>query len=199
MRTLVYADRELAIAIAARLVGLQLQEKTVSGAFNWLLQAKITHEQGWSVVRDIRELLPEDIIYEIDEYLSPEVKFESVEECVRQLESGHELLMPGRPLSIRGFLSFPDLAPLERADPANPPDIEMKIRRFHAEECFIGELGQGGYRMPVYFSKDSQAEVCFCHRWEVEITGIVRWAPAFQTGRANALNRAIRAAALWLQ
>lgn len=200
MKTLIYVDTELAVAIAAKLVGLQLQESISGGgggAFNWLIQASISYEEGRSITRDIRELLPEEVMYEVYEHIDD--RFVSIQECIRRMaDLGGDRLLPGRPISVQGKLSIPDVKSLGDYDPFSPPDIEVRTFQFHGDKCFAGELCAPGYKLPIYFAEESKAQICFCDERPVEVTGIVRWSPPYSTGGAIPLSLIIRASALWL-
>jgi len=201
MRTLVYVDRQLAIAMAVKLIGLQISEERSTGgggSFNWLIQAYVSHDASTGITTDIRELLPEEVMYELYDAISDEYKFEKVSDCVTAMaESGDKRLLPGRPISVQGKLMLPDMK-LSRYDPFNPPDIEVKTFNFHGEKCFTGKLHGDDFILPIYFDEGAEAQVAFCHQQPVEVTGIVRWSPSYSPQGSRALNLVIRTAALWL-
>lgn len=203
MHTLVYVDRNLAVAMAVKLVGLQHHSSKTEGAggsFNWLIQAYVSRDDSLGITTDIRELLPEEVIYEIYEAIDDEYKFNRVATCVEKMaESGEKRLLPGRPISVQGVLRFPNLAKVTDYNPFDPPDIQVKTFKFHGEQCFIGEIHGEGFRMPIYFDEAAKAQVAFCDENPVEITGIVRWSPPYSPKGARSLNLVIRAAALWLR
>lgn len=203
MHTLVYVDRRLAVAMAVKLIGLELnrtQSRERGGAFNWLIQAYIDHGETTGISTDIRELLPEEIMYETYEAVAVEYKFKDIASCITGMAAtGDKRLLPGRPISVEGVLKFPDLANLGSYNPFDPPDINIKTFQFHGEKCFTGEIHGDGYKLPVYFDEAAKAQVTFCNDYPVEVTGIVRWSPPYSPKGAHSLNLVIRAAALWLR
>lgn len=203
VHTLVYVDRKLAVAMAVRLIGLQLhrgQRNSAGGAFNWIIQAYVSRDENVGFTTDIRELLPEEVMYEVYEAIDDEFKFEDVEKCIEKMaEIGENQLLPGRPISVQGVLKFPDLQELGAYNPFEPPDIEVKTFQFHGEKCFVGQIHGNGFRLPVYFDEASKAQVAFCNENPVEVTGIVRWSPPYSPKGARSLGLVIRTAALWLR
>jgi len=203
MHTLVYVDRQLAVAIAVKLVGIQLhrgQSHRVGGAFNWIIQAYVSRDENVSFTTDIRELLPEEVMYEVYEAIDKEYKFENVGKCIEKMaEIGENQLLPGRPISVQGLLKFPDLQKFSPYNPFDPPNIDVKTFQFHGEKCFVGEMHGESFRLPVYFDEASKAQVAFCNENPAEVTGIVRWSPPYSPKGARSLSLAIRVAALWLR
>lgn len=203
MHTLVYVDRQIAVAMAVKLVGLEQHKQNIntgSGGFNWLIQANISHGERTGIITDIRELLPEEVMYEIYEALDTEYKYSSVEDCVRGMEKrGEGQLLPGRPISVSGLLRFPGLQNIESYDPFNPPDIEVRTFNFHGEPCFAGEIHGNDFKLPVYFHESAKEQVTFANDNPIEITGIVRWSPPYSPRGASSLNLVIRVAAVWLR
>lgn len=203
MHTLVYVDREMAVAMAVKLVGLEIHKQktnTGTGGFNWLIQAYVAHGETTGIVTDIRELLPEEVMYEIYDAINAEYKYSNVESCVRGLEQrGDRQLLPGRPISVSGLLHFPEIKKITSYDPYNPPDIEMRTFNFHGERCFAGEIHGEGFKLPIYFHESAKEQVTFADDNPIEITGIVRWSPPYSPRGASSLNLVIRAAAVWLR
>lgn len=203
MHTLVYVDRQIAVAMAVKLVGLEQHKQSVNtgaGGFNWLIQANVEHSESTGIMTDIRELLPEEVMYVIYDAIDDEYKYNNVESCVRGMEQrGDCQLLPGRPISVSGLLHFPDLQALDSYDPYNPPDVEMRTFNFHGERCFAGVIHGDGFKLPVYFHESAKEQVAFANDNPIEITGIVRWSPPYSPSGASSLNLVIRVAAVWLR
>jgi hypothetical protein len=200
MNTPVYIDKNLITAVGAQLVGLRIdQSSSISKglSLNWLIQSNLAVDETTGVGRDIREFLPEHILYMI--YPELKCKFESVEGCIEALsKTGEDRILPGEPLAVKGILHFPDLK-IETFDPFNPPDIEVPTFLVHGEECFVGRLEGNGFRIPLYFLKEARQQVLFCNSMPVEVVGIIRWSPAYSTGGAKSLNSIVRIASLLLR
>jgi hypothetical protein len=188
--------------MAVKLVGLELHRNrtnTTGGGFSWLVQAYVSRDESVGSTTDIREILPEEIMYEVYRAIGDEFKCKTLAPCIEKMAAtGPDRLLPGHPISVIGVLTFAELGTL-KYDPFAPPDINMKTFQFHGEECFVGELQGDGYRIPVYFPKESMAQVAFSSGEPVEITGIVRWSPPYSPKGARSLSLAIRVAALWLR
>lgn len=203
MHTLVYVDKELATAMAVKLVGLQSEEtrtRGVGGSFNWIIQANVADESSSSISVDIRELLPEDVMYRVYDALEPSYKFDNLSNAITRLsQTGDHALLPGQPISVTGTLSFPSITRTGPYDPFNPPDLTVPTFLVHGERCFAGTLTGDGFHLPVYFPEPAKVQVAFCHEEPVEVTGIVRWSPPYSPKGGRALSLIIRAAAVWLR
>src|SRR5450759_1978707 len=123
MNTPVYVDKNLVTAIAAQLVGLRLDKSSTTSkgfSLNWLIQSNMAIDETTGVGRDIREYLPEHVLYMI--YPELQFKFENVESCIEVLSKGGEdRLLPGMSLAVKGILQFPDVK-ISNFDPFSPPD-----------------------------------------------------------------------------
>ncbi|MFW2475332.1 MAG: hypothetical protein ACN4EP_00355 [Sediminibacterium sp.] len=198
---LLYVDKELSIAIAANMVGVlktvSQNQSTKIGA-NWLIN--IGHDEGDSTANqfDIRELLPEDLVYHFHEKISN--KFEKLSDLIPNMTAGSDKsFIPGSVVSVYGKLLFPnfklpaDQSPFEQFDP------NLKSIIFHGEECIVGEIKNEDYGIPVYFPVSSKYQIAFSHNQPVEITGVLRWTPPYSPGGGRSLNLALRCAILWLR
>lgn len=199
--TLIYVDSKLSIAIAAKLVGvLSSSGKSQSNkiGINWLITSSIDEEHSSTTQVDIRELLPEDLVYLY--YPHIDQKFEDLEKAIPLLNTTSSgSLKPGNVISIKGKLIFHEFdSILPEFLPFSPEDIELKSYFFHGEECIIGELCGTNHKIPIYFPAISKYQIAFCHNQPVEITGIVRWSPPYSPGGASSLNLVVRCAAVWL-
>jgi len=196
----IYIDKNLLAAIGVDLIGMMLDQTKAKGGsvgLNWLIQSNISVDTSSTVGRDIRELLPERILYMV----YPEVtnRFDTVEKFIeRTTSSSPKSLLPGEAVLVKGTLSFPDM-PAPSFDPFSPPDLTVRTFSVHGEKCFVGRLEGNGFKMPVYFLEEAKQQVCFCHQMPVEVLGIVRWSPAYSTGGARSLNYIVRAGALMLR
>lgn len=201
MNTLVYVDKQLAVAIAVKLIGLLLgqSERERKGiTLNWLIGGSISVDEAKSAVQDLREMLPEDIIYSIYEKIPH--KFNNVEDTVRALAMSDEnRILPGEVLTLPGQMTFPRVELPSSFDPFEPQDIDVDVFNFHGEKCFASKLVQGGFSLPTYFLESAKQEVVFSNEQPVEVTGIVRWSPPYSPGGAASLNLVIRVVALWLR
>lgn len=200
--TLVYVEKELAVAIAAKIVGILKSNTTehhIKGGANWLVTASLEKTKGVETQTDIRELLSEDIIY----YIAPKIenRFGNISEVLPKFNTtSANSFIPGNVVSICGKLSFPNMPEFKDYSPFyENSEIEMPVCHFHGEKCLIATLSDGNYQIPVYFSDVSKYQLIFCNNQPVEITGIVRWVPPYTPGGAHSLNLAVRGAALWLR
>lgn len=198
---LIYVDRAFSISIAANLVGIT---KTISKsattriAVNWLISAGADDGSITADQIDIREMLPEDLVY----YFQDKIKnrFESLKDLIPQLSTGvSSSLIPGNVVSVCGKLFFKDLAMASNFSPFEPFDVDLKSSIFHGEECIVAELKTEDYRIPIYLPVSSKYQVAFCHNQPVEIMGIVRWTPPYSPGGSSSINLAIRCAVIWLK
>lgn len=199
--TLIYVDRALAIAIAAKLVGVlrtrSAGSKTTAGV-NWLVSAQVEDSAGTSEQADIREMLPEDLMH----YIYPQIgeRYDKLDSVLTKLATGtKDSLIPGDVVSISGKLHFPQLASIGSYSPFQDIDVDLPSVQFHGEACLVAELKDESYILPVFLSEVAKYQVSFCHDQPVEITGIVRWTPPYSPGGAHALNLALRGAAVWLR
>ncbi|MEO9875145.1 MAG: hypothetical protein ABJM26_20600 [Anderseniella sp.] len=203
MSFLVFVDRPLSISMAVSLVGLEIENTRTSGlqgGLSWLIQTNYSEDQSSSVMRDIREMLPETLAHDIDPKIPDAHRFGSVKDCVESLaNTGDGRILPGMPVKLAGVLTFPGFEEIGDYDPLSPPDIELPKFSFHGENCVLGQLEGDGFALPLYFLNDYVEQVAFCHNCPVEVTGIVRWSPGYRTRGARTLNLAIRVASLSLQ
>jgi hypothetical protein len=201
MNTLVYVDRPLAIAIAAKLVGVlqtQTEGSSKTASFNWLVSAGVGSQDTSATASDVRELLPEDLLY----FLYPHIqhRLTSIEPVIGKFSAGTaDSFSPGTIVSIHGNLTFPELDLPEKYSPFKHSDINLPSVMFHGEPCIVGRLESGSFIIPVFFSESSKYQVVFCNDEPVEVTGVLRWTPPYSPKGGRALNLAIRCAALWLQ
>jgi hypothetical protein len=196
MRTLVYVDKELIVAVGALLVGSSKSISAGGGAsINILLQTHI--DASSSTTRDLSELLPEHVFYKCHDKISN--KFSNTKDATTALHSFEQnQIIPGTPVSVAGILSFPDLQTIGVYDPFKPPSIDVETFEMYGEACFAGSVEKDGYKLPVYFPTDAKNQVCFLQREPVEVVGIVRWSPGYKAGGGKTLNMLIRAVALLL-
>jgi hypothetical protein len=202
MNTLVYVDRPLAIAIAAKLVGVlqtQTEGSSKTASFNWLVSAGVGAQNTSAKASDVRELLPEDLVHFLYPHISE--RHSSIEPIIGKFSAGTgDAFVPGTVVSVQGRLSFPDLDGLSEAySPYKHTDVKIPEVMFHGETCIVGKLESGAFMIPVFFSETSKYQVAFCNNEPVEITGVLRWTPPYSPKGGRALNMAIRCAALWLQ
>lgn len=201
MNTTIYVDQKLIIAIAAKLVGVLRQEsKGTSGSIslNWLIQSSVSADNGIDISRDVRELLPEDVVHLVYNHIQN--KYINVSKCVDAMANvGDDQLFPGSVLSVQGGLSFPDLNNIPQYDPFNPPNINVRTFSVHGESCFAGQLASDGFVLPAYFLESAKDQVAFCSNEPVEILGITRWSPPYRPGGAKSLTKIIRVAAVLLR
>ncbi|HFD31348.1 MAG TPA: hypothetical protein ENJ28_01350 [Gammaproteobacteria bacterium] len=206
---LIYVDKELTTAIAANLIGTEVQKTKgttrgikLGGAILGLmiLEENDSNEESFTIVKNMKEYLPEDVIRAIYPTIPAERMFNNVHSAVKYLATkGNGNLMPGDTISIEGILTFPYMEDKEEFDPFMPEDIQPKTFQFHTDTCFAGILNGEGYQLPVYFPESSINQVHCGHDNPVEIVGIVRWSPSYTPKGGNALNLALRVAAVWFQ
>jgi hypothetical protein len=200
---IVFVDRQLAIAIAAKLVGVVRTQSDTNGidsGINWLISATYKSEGTVAHESDIRELLPEDLIYLF--YPRIQERYDSLEEIIGRLSTGADnSYLPGMVVSIKGRLKFPgiDGATIKASSPFSDVEINLPVKTFHGERCVVAKFVSGDYVIPVYFSETSKDQVVFCNNHPVEVTGILRWVPPYSPGGGRSLNLALRCVVLWLR
>lgn len=201
MNTIVYVDRPLAIAIAAKLIGVlqtQTQGTTKSASLNWLITTNLGSQSSTARGSDVRELMPEDLVYHFYDAISE--KHDKIEQIIGRLSTGTENgFIPGTVISIKGKLVFPDLTLPAAISPFTSPDIDLPTLIFHGEPCIVGQLKSDDYVIPVYFTESAKYQIVFCNNQPVEVTGVLRWVPPYSPNGGRAINLAIRCAALWLR
>ena len=197
---LVFVDHPLAIAMASKLVGV-LQSRTegrqAGATFNFLIGGSASSQKGSSVQQDIRELLPEDLMYMLYEHI--EVKAGTVADVVDELHAPTGFL-PGKPVSVQGRLEFPELvAAAGTPSPFASADVQLPTHTFHGQKCIVGSLESGGFNVPVFFPESSKFQVAFCDGYAVEVTAILRWVPGYAPSGGRTANLAMQCAGLWIQ
>lgn len=195
---LVYVDRPLAIAIASKLVGVlsgESEGRQAKVGFNWLVSTEAVSERASSRQQDIRELLPEDLVYAFYDLISP--RGTSLTEAIDLFATPTSL--PGRVLSVEGRLHLANLR-LRRPEPTIEPatDVEIPSVVFHGQSCVFGELQTDRHSIPVYFPEQAKFQIGFCDDQPVEITGVLRWVPPYSPQGGRSCNLALQCAALWL-
>ena len=200
--TLVYVDRPLANAIAAKLIGV-LHSNSVGGkrsvSVNWLVGGEVGAESSQGTSFDIRELLPEDLVYQFFPLVKE--RHTTLESALPKLTAGTGSgLLPGSPISIQGKLRVPEFTDELLALSSTPPgEIGLPSRPFHGEPCVGAFLVSSDYSIPIYFAESAKYQIPYCHDQPVEVTGVLRWVPPYSPGGAKSLNLAVRCAALWLR
>lgn len=198
---ILYVDRSLAIAIAANLVGVlntKGQSRTEKVGFNWLVSAG--QDDAWANTSqlDIREMLPEDLVYYF--YNKIPYRYENLESLLPKLTVGtSDSLLPGNVVSVKGSLFFPNLTLNANNSPFEEVELDVKKHIFHGEECIVAELKNGDYKIPVYLPYSSRFQVLFCQNQPVELTGVVRWIPSYNPNGSRSINLALRCAVVWLK
>lgn len=129
------------IAIGTQLVGLRRDQSSTTTrglSLNWLIQSNLALEETDGIGRDIREFLPEHLLYMI--YPELKCKFENAENCIEALSKGGEQrLLPGEPLAVKGILQFPDVT-ISNFDPFSPPDIDVSTFWIQAKSVLLAVL-----------------------------------------------------------
>jgi hypothetical protein len=200
---LVYVDKPMAVAIAAKLIGvLRTATHNTKNAvsLNWLVGASTEAGDSNSDQTDLREMLPEVLMYML--YQKIPSRGLSLEETVSKFVLGATgSLIPGDVVSTKGKMEFPGLEKVPEFSPEMDSRVELplKARFFHGEACVLAFLTDGAYRLPVYVPETSKYQLAFCHEQPVEVTGVVRWVPPYSPGGARALGLALRCAAVWLR
>lgn len=199
--TLIFVDKPLVVAIAAKVVGVltsHAKGRHARAGANWLISAGVEATETTSEQYDIREMLPEDLIY----YIYPDIleKHDKISTILPKMSTGvKDSLVPGDVISISGQLNFSQIPELENHSPFQSTEINLPIISFHGENCIVAELKDDGYNLPIYLPELAKYQVVYCHDQPVEITGIVKWVPPYSPGGAGSLNLAIRSAAVWLR
>jgi len=200
--TLVWVDRQLAASVAAKMAGV-LQTKgsnfKTRGAVNWLIAAELSSERSSSITADIRELLPEDLIYHFYEYI-PDRGIQVSQIASRLSTSSKDGYKPGTVVSIEGNLLFPKVKfGRQKITPFDQPDIEVPEVHFHGDLSIGAELTSDKYTLPVFFPAASKYQILYCNQQPVEISAVLRWVPPYSPGGAASLNLALSPFALWLR
>jgi hypothetical protein len=199
--TLIFVDRALATAIAAKVVGVlksHSEGRNKKVGANWLISAGLEATETTSEQYDLREMLPEDLMY----YIYPTIpeKHDKISSLLPKMTTGtNNSLAPGDVVSVNGRLLFRGFSPVEGHSPFQDTDVDLPLISFHGEKCIVAELFDDSYKIPVYLPDSAKYQVVYCNNQPVEITGITRWVPPYSPGGAGSLNLAIRAAAVWLR
>ncbi|WP_424970630.1 hypothetical protein [Dinoroseobacter sp. S76] len=203
MPDLVYVDGETIRSIAVKYVGMEIGRtsgREISGSWNFLIQGEVSGAETNSVMRDIRAMLPEDIVLAVVPNLPSEVVFSSVGEAVEAFaQSGENRLVSGAAVRLRGRIVVPNHDETLEFDPFAPPKLELPVVTFHDEQCFVVRVEGDDYRLPVYVPEAAKSQLVFCHDNPVDLLGIVKWSPGYSPRGGRSLNLAVRAVALWLR
>jgi hypothetical protein len=200
--TLVFVDRPLAVAVAAKLVGVLTTHTngfTTRTSLNWLISAGMDEQNADTRQVDIREMLPEHLLYYVYPHIDsffPSINTQLLDKLATGPSGG---FIPGDVLSVCGTLRLHNIDAVPPVSPFDPVELNLPTTVFHGEVCIPVELKDSNYTLPVFIPENAKYQVAFCHNQPVEITGIVRWAPPYSPGGARSLNLAIRIAALWLR
>ena len=84
MHTLIYVDKQLTVAIANKLVGLSISKSKREGgglSLNWLINSSYEVDETDSTTRDLREMLPEDVIHLL--YKEIKHRYSSVSDAIQ--------------------------------------------------------------------------------------------------------------------
>lgn len=203
MSDLVYVDAKLVSAIAVKYVGMELGRtsgREISGSWNFLIQGEVSGAESSSVMRDIREMLPEDIVLAVVSQIPTSQVFGSVSQAVDSLSrTGEDRLVSGAAVRLRGKLVVPNIVQTLDFDPFDPPDLDLPVVSFHDEKCFVAKLLGDDFELPVYVPVGAKSQVVYCHDNPVDVMGIVKWSPGYSPRGSRSLNLAVRVVALWLR
>ena len=100
-------------------------------------------------------------------------------------------VIPGSLAYINGFLRINEL---EKGDPsgAGIPHIV-----FHGENCFVGEIHDEPYFLPIYFSEHADS-VFYSNKQMIKVLGVCKWVPWFKPGSGSPIGIGLRVAAVWI-
>lgn len=201
-RVLVWVDRPLAIAAAAKMAGVLRTKGSAAGGkagLNWLVSTEVSTLESDAITSDIRELLPEELMYHFYSLIS--MRPNSVDAALPYLTANSKNgALPGAVVSVPGRLSFPGLPEkLPEYSPYSHVDVAIPTAVFHGETTIVAKLSTAEYSVPVFLGESARHHVLFCNNQPVEVTGILRWVPPYSPGGARSCNLAIRCFALWLR
>ena len=181
---LIKVDKEMAIAVAASLLGAQVtvsESESATASFSWLLGASVSNTDTSGRVSDIRTLLPEHLAYEI----SKEVR--EIHETVGNLISVLPTKKPGDTILVRGQL-----------DTHNKLVRGTEVSMLQDEECGVFSLNDASFSLPLYFPLPWKADLNHLMGQPVLISAVVRWTPPYSPKGSASLNLALRPFAIWL-
>jgi hypothetical protein len=194
--TLIYVDKDLIVPIAARLVGTSISASAgeeVSGGLDWIVAATAGYSKERTAETDVAKLFPEDVF----NYAYP--KIGQVRLSIRDYCAGvsERAIRPPEVISVIGSLHISGIDTL-KYDPFNPPKIDLPDQyRVYGYRTFSGALEAEGFSVPVHFLADSAELVFYANDKPVEVVGVVKWAPSYETG-GYALSGILLCAALLL-
>ena len=201
-KSLVYVDKELIIGLAAPYLGSEMhavKELSVSGGFNWLLQAEVSKTQSQSVIVNIRDMRSDAIANKLLEKVPSSIKFSDVDKCTKYIKDCESEDNIGKLVVVNGVLNIPDKNGVT-FNPLSPsPTENIKSFKFREYECFACELTCDGVKFPVYFKKDAYDLLCYCSSKSVEIIGSLEWVPFYEVGKDRTINTILFGAAIWVK
>lgn len=100
-------------------------------------------------------------------------------------------ILPGSLAYINGFLKIGEL---EKSDPSK---VGIPSIVFHGEDCFVGEIHDDPYFIPVYFIENAHS-VFHSNKQMIKVLGVCKWVPWFKPGSGSPIGVALRVAAVWM-
>lgn len=201
-KTLVYVNKEKIIGLSVPFIGSEIEivrEASASGGFNWLIQGEVSRTRQEGIRIQVRDLLPENIAIKLLEKFPLDLTFDDVDECTKALKEWEHQNNVGKPLRVSGILHLPGLNKSEETNSLNPSTIETTYIMYNGERYLNCELQNDGVALPVYFPEDSLAMASYCNGKNVEVIGILGFAPWYDAGKNRTINSILIGAAIWVK
>jgi len=194
--TLIYVDQELILPIAARLIGTSLsagESEEVSGGFRWVVAAAAGYGRESATEVDVAKLFPEDLFH----YCYPKIAPVRLSVSAFCDKVGIRDIRPPDVVSVVGVLRIEGVGSA-RYDPFDPPKIDLPQHQFYGYRTFTAALrSPDGFSVPVHFLANSASIVYYANEKPVELVGVVKWAPSYESA-GHTLNAILLCAALLL-
>ena len=180
--TIVYVDSKLILPAAAKLVGsatISSNSKSKKGGFNWFANLNLDYTQNSSIETRTADLFPEDVLIAV--YREIEHRGITIKEMANRIQSNK--IKTSDVIGVNGVLKIGHKFPKMEFDPFDPPDIKLEKRyNIGGHTCFLTELIDEGFRIPLFFQEDALEVACYCHSKPIEVIGVVRWSPPYEIG-----------------
>jgi hypothetical protein len=194
--TLIYVEKELILPVAARLVGTSVSTSSsedFSGGLDWVVAASAGYSSERSAETDVAKLFPEDVFH----YAYPRIERTRISVRDYCAAINDRTIRPPDVLSVTGRLEIGGLSEATY-DPFDPPRVDLPNQyRVYGYRTFSAALEAEGFTIPIHFLADSAELVFYANYKPVEVVGVVKWSPSYETG-GYTLNGILLCAALLL-
>jgi len=201
-KSLVYVNKEMIIGLSVPYLGSEIQvvtEVSVTGGFNWLIQAQVSETQKKGTFAQIRDMPPETVANKLVTSMPVSLKFDDVDVFTNQLKQWDQENNVGKLVAVSGVLKLPNISNDDTFNPFAPQSINVSTFLYYGAECFACELTGDSIKLPVYFDKEALQLISYCNNKSVEIVGALGWVPYYDVGRNRSINSILKGAALWVK